>query len=211
MGFVIAIDGPTASGKGTLARRLGAVLAWPVLDTGLLYRAVGLAAVRAGGQPSDPAFAIPAALALQTDHLSENNDIRSDTAGQYASQCSVIPQVRAALLEFQRSFAAQEPGAILDGRDIGTVICPDAPLKFYITASPEVRAQRRHAELLARGKELTYEAVFADIMARDARDMNRAVAPLKPAADAIILDTSAMTADQVLEKTLTHVRAHKAA
>lgn len=202
MGFVIAIDGPTASGKGTLARRMGEALGFKVLDTGLLYRAVGLAVVRAGGNPADPAAAIPAARALDAAHLTDDNEIRSDVAGQYASQCSVIPEVRAALLEFQRHFAGQAPGAILDGRDIGTVICPDAPLKLYITASPEVRARRRHGELIQRGKALSYEAVLADVKARDDRDMNRSVAPLKPADDAVVLDTSEMDAQAVLAKAL---------
>lgn len=206
MSFVIAIDGPTASGKGTLARRMGEALGLKVLDTGLLYRAVGLAAVRAGGVASDPAFAVPAARQLDVTHLTDDNEIRSDVAGQYASQCSAIPEVRAALLEFQRSFARQELGAVLDGRDIGTVICPDAPLKLYITASAEVRAQRRHAELLGRGKELSYEAVLADIRARDDRDMNRAIAPLKPAVDSIVLDTSSLNAEEVLTRALTLAR-----
>ena len=208
MGFVIAIDGPTASGKGTLARRMGEALGFKVLDTGLLYRAVGLAVVRAGGSPADPAVAIPAAQALDASHLVDDNDIRSDVAGQYASQCSVIPEVRAALLEFQRGFARQEPGAILDGRDIGTVICPDAALKLYVTASPEVRARRRHGELLLRGKEISYEAVLADIKTRDDRDMNRAVAPLKPAVDSVILDTSEMDANTVLQMALEHANKH---
>lgn len=202
MGFVIAIDGPTASGKGTLARRMGEALGFKVLDTGLLYRAVGLAVVRAGGNPASPADAIPAAQTLDMSALVDDNEIRSDLAGQYASQCSVIPQVRAALTDFQRDFARQEPGAILDGRDIGTVICPDAQLKLYITASPEVRAQRRHEELLRRGRNIELEAVLADIKARDDRDMNRPVAPLKPAADATILDTSQMGIEAVLEKAL---------
>lgn len=202
MGFVIAIDGPTASGKGTLARRMGEALGFKVLDTGLLYRAVGLAAVRAGGAASDPAYAIPAAQRLNVAQLADDNEIRSDIAGQYASQCSVIPEVRAALLEFQRSFAAQKPGAILDGRDIGTVICPEAQLKLYVTASAEVRAQRRHAELLNRGRNVGYDDVLQDIKARDDRDTNRAVAPLRPAPDAMILDTSDMTAEAVLARAL---------
>ncbi len=208
MGFVIAIDGPTASGKGTLAKRMGEALKFKVLDTGLLYRAVGLAVVRAGGDPADAALAVPAAQKLDASRLADDNDIRSDLAGQYASQCSTIAGVRAALLEFQRKFADAEPGAILDGRDIGTVICPHAPLKLYVTAAPEVRAHRRHAELVSRGKQLSYEDVLADIRARDDRDMNRAIAPLKPAPDAIILDTSDMNANSVLQKALeyTHER-----
>jgi len=202
MGFVIAIDGPTASGKGTLARRMGEALGFKVLDTGLLYRAVGLTVAKAGGNPADPAHAVPAAQALAAVKLKDDNEIRSDVAGQYASQCSVIPGVRAALLEFQRNFAREEPGTILDGRDIGTVICPTAPLKLYITASPEVRAERRHAELLKRGKDVTFEHVLADIKARDDRDMNRAIAPLKPADDAIVLDTSEMDANAVLHEAM---------
>lgn len=208
MGFIIAIDGPTASGKGTLARRMGEALGFKVLDTGLLYRSVGLAVVQAGGDPANPAHAVPAAQALALTKLRDDNEIRSDLAGQYASQCSTIPGVRAALLEFQRKFAQMEPGAILDGRDIGTVICPDAPLKLYVTASPEARAMRRHHELQSRGKEISFEQVLADIKARDDRDMNRAIAPLRPATDAIILDTTEMDANSVLQEALGYAR-HK--
>lgn len=208
MGFIIAIDGPTASGKGTLARRMGEALGFKVLDTGLLYRSVGLAVVQAGGDPANPAHAVPAAQALALTKLRDDNEIRSDLAGQYDSQCSTIPGVRAALLEFQRKFAQMEPGAILDGRDIGTVICPDAPLKLYVTASPEARAMRRHHELQSRGKEISFEQVLADIKARDDRDMNRAIAPLRPATDAIILDTTEMDANSVLQEALGYAR-HK--
>lgn len=208
---VIAIDGPAASGKGTLARRLAQALDYACLDTGLLYRAVGMTVVRAEGSPSDPAFAIPVAMRLDASHLHDDAALRSDEVGQYASQCSVIPEVRTALLAFQRHFAATPPGgkagAVLDGRDIGTVICPDAPVKLYVTASAEVRAERRMKELAARGKAISYDEVLADLKARDARDMNRPVAPLKPAPDADILDTSAMTADEAFAAALAKVRA----
>lgn len=204
---VIAIDGPTASGKGTLARRLGDALGFRVLDTGLLYRAVGLSVARGGGNPADPLVAIPAARALDATKLAEDNEIRSDVAGQYASQCSVIPEVRAALLDFQRQFAQQEPGAILDGRDIGTVVCPGAKVKFYITASAEARAKRRHAELISRGKDMTYEQVLEDIRIRDDRDMNRAIAPLRPAEGSVTLDTTNMNADQAFVAALAVARA----
>ena len=202
MTITIAIDGPTASGKGTLARRLAHHFGYHCLDTGLLYRAVGMTVAKEGGNPADPDSAIPVAQSLDTSQLSDDNELRTDVAGQYASQCSTIPGVREALLRFQREFAAREPGSVLDGRDIGTVICPDAPVKLYITASAEVRAQRRHAELERRGKPMAYEAVLLDIKARDDRDMNRATAPLKPASDAITLDTTTMNADEAFAAAL---------
>ncbi len=207
---VIAIDGPAASGKGTLARRLADALGFALLDTGLLYRAVGLKTVQMGGNPADPAASIPVAQNLDVRGLADDLPLRTDEAGQFASQCSSIPEVRAALLDFQRQFASTPPdgkaGAILDGRDIGTVICPAADVKLYVTASAEVRAERRMKELAARGKSLPFEAVLADIKARDDRDMNRATAPLKPAADAILLDTSAMTPDEVFATALALIR-----
>ncbi|MFC3169788.1 (d)CMP kinase [Paracoccus fontiphilus] len=174
MPFIIAIDGPAASGKGTIARALAAHFGFHHLDTGLLYRATGAK----GGDP------VLAAQTLTSGDLNRS-DLRSAEAGQAASRIAAIPEVRAALVDFQRRFAAQEPGAVLDGRDIGTVICPDAPLKLYVTASDRIRAARRAAELGAD------EAVMlAELQERDRRDSERATAPLKPAADAVVLDTS---------------------
>lgn len=211
MNIVIAIDGPAASGKGTLARRLAETLDYAWLDTGLLYRAVGCTVAKNGGNPADPALAIPVAQNIDVAALMNDASLRSDEAGQFASQCSAIPEVRAALLNFQRDFAAKPPGnkkgAVLDGRDIGTVICPKATLKLYVTASPEVRAERRLKELTARGQSLSFSDVLADIKARDARDMNRATAPLKPAEDAVIIDTSHLDADKAFESALALVRA----
>ena len=206
---VIAIDGPAGAGKGTLARALGERLGFAVLDTGLIYRAVGMAVVRAGGDPSDPATAEAAARALDAADLADPA-LRDEAAANAASQVSAIPGVRAALLDFQRQFARHPPGgakgAILDGRDIGTQVCPQAPVKFYVTASAEVRADRRVRELRDRGQSADAGAVLADIQARDARDSGRAVAPLKPAADAVILDTSAMDAEEVLTWALDYIK-----
>ena len=206
MSITIAIDGPTASGKGTLARKLADALGFACLDTGLLYRAVGMALKRQGFTASDEAQAIAAAQALNVDQVMDDDELRSAEAGQWASQVSVIPGVRQALLEFQRSFAAQPPGAVLDGRDIGTVICPDAPVKLYITASAEVRAERRYKELLSRGQDKSYDDVLADIKARDDRDMNRAIAPLKPAGDAVMIDTSNMDPEKAFSVSLALIR-----
>lgn len=206
MSITIAIDGPTASGKGTLARKLADALGFACLDTGLLYRAVGMALKRQGFTASDEAQAIAAAQALNVDQVMDDDELRSAEAGQWASQVSVIPGVRQALLEFQRSFAAQPPGAVLDGRDIGTVICPDAPVKLYITASAEVRAERRYKELLSRGQDKSYADVLADIKARDDRDMNRAIAPLKPAGDAVMIDTSNMDPEKAFSVSLALIR-----
>lgn len=202
---IIAIDGPTASGKGTLARRLAEALDFAWLDTGLLYRAVGLSLLRAGIDPANEQMATKASLGLDLSLLGDPM-IRMDDAGQAASIVGTIPAVRQNLYTFQRDFASSPPeskqGAVLDGRDIGTVICPDAPVKLYVFASPEARADRRWKELQNRGKDVTYDAVFEDIKARDARDMGRAIAPLKPAPDAIMLDTSLMTADQAFAQAL---------
>ena len=206
MSITIAIDGPTASGKGTLARKLADALGFACLDTGLLYRAVGMALKRHGFTASDEAQAIAAAQALNVDQVMDDDELRSAEAGQWASQVSAIPGVRQALLEFQRSFAAQTPGAVLDGRDIGTVICPDAPVKLYITASAEVRAERRYKELLSRGQDKSYADVLADIKARDDRDMNRAIAPLKPAGDAVMIDTSNMDPEKAFSVSLALIR-----
>ncbi len=201
---VIAIDGPAASGKGTLARRLAATYGLHHLDTGLLYRAVGLGVLQAGGDPDDPAAALAAVAALDTGRLGDPA-LRSDAAAQAASRVSAIPAVRTALLDFQRDFASRPPGAVLDGRDIGTVICPDAPAKLFVTADVEARAQRRWKELLGGPGESIYAAVLADLRQRDERDRRRSVAPMLPARDAFLLDTSAMTADEAYDAALGYV------
>ena len=185
--MIIAVDGPAAAGKGTIARALARHFGFHFLDTGALYRMVGLAAIRAAGEPITRDSAIAAAMSLDPSSFVDA-DLRTEKVGAAASIVAVIPEVRAALLEFQRSFARKPPGAVLDGRDIGTVVCPDAHAKLFVTASPEVRAKRRQAELGA----ADYEAVLADIRARDARDSQRATAPLVAAPDAVTLDTSAM-------------------
>ncbi|MGB3245597.1 MAG: d(CMP) kinase [Sulfitobacter sp.] len=189
-GFTVAIDGPAASGKGTISKAVAAHFGFAHLDTGLLYRAVG-AKVMAGATPEN------AARGLVTGDL-ENDDLRTSEVAQAASKVAVIPAVRAALLDFQRSFATRAGGAVLDGRDIGTVICPEAHVKLFVTASAEVRAQRRYAELSSKGMNVTPEVVLADVVARDARDMGRADAPLKPADDAVQIDTTDMPIDQAV-------------
>lgn len=185
--MIIAVDGPAAAGKGTIARALAKHFGFHFLDTGALYRMVGLAAIRAGGEPITTPAAIAAALSLDPTSFTDA-ELRTEKVGAAASIVAVIPEVRAALLEFQRNFARKPPGAVLDGRDIGTVVCPDAHAKLFITASAEVRARRRQMEL-ASGD---YEAVLAEIRARDARDSQRATAPLVAAKDAVTLDTSEM-------------------
>ena len=185
--MIIAVDGPAAAGKGTIARALARHFGFHFLDTGALYRMVGLAALRAAGEPITTQSAIAAAKSLDPSSFVDS-DLRTEKVGAAASIVAVIPEVRAALLEFQRSFARKPPGAVLDGRDIGTVVCPDAHAKLFVTASAEVRARRRQKELGA----ADYEAVLADIRARDARDSQRATAPLTAAKDAVMLDTSEM-------------------
>lgn len=203
--MIIAIDGPAASGKGTLARRLADHFDFAYLDTGKLYRAVGLGVLRLGGDPEDEDTATDVARSLQATQL-DDEELKSDAAASAASKVAAIEPVRAALLDFQKSLAANPPagkkGAILDGRDIGTVVCPDADVKLFVTASVEVRAERRHKELLQRGETSIYERVLEDLKERDARDSARAVAPLKPAEDATVVDTSAMDADQAFEAAL---------
>jgi cytidylate kinase len=187
-GPVIAVDGPAASGKGTIARALAAHFGLAHMDTGLLYRAVALNLWRWGGDPGNEFEAVRAADMLSIDP--DDEELRSEPVSRIASAISAYPSVRAALLKRQQEFAGQPGGAVLDGRDIGTVIAPNADVKLFVTASAEMRAQRRVRELLERGMPTHYEDVLADIRARDARDSSREVAPLKPAADAIILDTS---------------------
>ena len=194
--MIIAVDGPAASGKGTIAKALAAHFDLPFLDTGLLYRAVGMAVLEAGGDPASPEDALEAAL-----HLSSALDdpgLKSEAAGKAASLVSAHPGVRAALLDRQKRFADQAGGAVLDGRDIGTVIAPHADAKLFVTASPEVRAARRHQELKRMGLDVHLEAVLHDIRARDERDSQRSAAPLRMADDAVLLDTSDMTIDQAI-------------
>ncbi|SEH28824.1 (d)CMP kinase [Magnetospirillum fulvum] len=205
---IIAIDGPAAAGKGTLARRLAAELGFDYLDTGLIYRAVGMNLRRAGTDPADEAAAEAAARALAPVDLAAT-DLRGDDAAQAASKVAAIPGVRAALLDFQRRFAHTPPGgkgAVLDGRDIGTVVCPDAEVKLFVTASLEKRAERRLKELQAAGRGGIQSAVLADMKERDDRDRNRSVAPLKPADGAIVLDTSDLDADQAFVLALSYIR-----
>jgi cytidylate kinase len=189
MDLVIAIDGPAASGKGTLSARLARAYGLPLLDTGLLYRAVGAAVSEAGADPDDAAAALAAARRLDPMALDAQR-LGGGAMGELASRVAVHPGVRAALLETQRAFAARPGGAVLDGRDIGTVICPHAPAKLFVFATPEVRASRRHRQLLARGEAASFEDVLADIRARDARDAARSAAPLRAAPDAALLDTT---------------------
>ena len=185
--MIIAVDGPAAAGKGTIARALARHFGYHFLDTGSLYRMVGLAALKAGGEPITPEAAIAAARSLDPQSFTDA-ELRNEKVGAAASIVAVIPDVRAALLDFQRAFARKQPGAVLDGRDIGTVVCPDAEVKLFITASPEVRAKRRQLEL----GSADYESILADIRARDDRDSKRATAPLVAAKDAVVLDTSEM-------------------
>lgn len=199
--MIIAIDGPAGAGKGTLARTLAARLGLRHLDTGGLYRATALQILRDGGDPADPAVAEQAARALDTTLL-DSPDLRRVEVGSAASVVAAIPAVRQALLEFQREFAHTPPGAVLDGRDVGTVVLPEAPVKLYVTAATEERVRRRHEELLARGETSIYERVRAEIEARDARDAGRAVAPMRKADDAVEIDTTDLTPDQVLERAL---------
>ena len=192
--MLIAIDGPAASGKGTVASRLATVYALPYLDTGLLYRAVGVAAGSSTGETE----AVRAAVQLGVEDLVSPR-LRSRHAGELASRVAVFPGVRAALLAFQQRFAAQPGGAVLDGRDIGTVIAPHAPAKLFVTAAPEVRAERRWKQLVGQGEAVSLEEVLADIRLRDARDSGRASAPLVQAPDAVLLDTSEMDISQSVE------------
>jgi cytidylate kinase len=196
--MIVAVDGPSASGKGTLARRLAAALDFAFLDTGLLYRAVGAAVLAAGGDPADPTAAEAAARDLDLSAL-DPTALRREAAGEAASVVAVIPEVRAALRDLQRRFAEAPPGrkagAVLDGRDIGTVVCPRAEVKIFLTASAEARARRRHKELLERGEASIYARVLAEMRERDRRDSERAASPLKPAADAEILDTTDLDAE----------------
>lgn len=196
--FLVAVDGPAASGKGTVATGLARQLGLPYLDSGLLYRAVGAAVLAAGGDLDDPAAAARAAMALDANHL-EDPALRTREAGEAASRVAVHPGVRAALLTFQRAFAAQAPGAVIDGRDIGSVIAPWAPAKLFVTASPKVRAERRWRQLVGQGEDVAFEDILADIERRDERDSARAASPLVRADDAVLLDTTEMTIEQAAD------------
>jgi cytidylate kinase len=203
--MIIAVDGPAASGKGTIARALARRFGLPHLDTGLLYRAVAYTVRRLELDPTREADAV---AACDFDELTlANPALRDDEVGQLASVVSAHPLVRAALLQRQKRFAHQPGGAVLDGRDIGTVIAPQADAKLFVKASAAVRARRRHAELVSRGKDQTYEQVLADIRARDARDSGRSAAPLTQAADAAPLDTSDLTIDAAVERAIALVEA----
>ncbi len=205
--LIIAIDGPAAAGKGTLARRLAAHLGLPYLDTGLLYRATGRLVLDTGADPRDPAAAEAAALALAPADL-DRPGLRTPEAALAASAVAAVPAVRAALLAFQRNFGRQR-GAVLDGRDIGTVVFPDAQVKLFITASPEARARRRWLELQAAGTAVDLAQVEAETRQRDAQDAARAVAPMKPAPDAVLLDTTALDAEAVFAAALAQLRARQ--
>ena len=209
MGFVVAVDGPAASGKGTIAQGVARHFALPALDTGLLYRAVGWAASKAGADLDDPAAAAAVAQALDAEAL-EDPALRTRAAGEAASRVAIHAPVRAALLQFQRAFAAREPGAVIDGRDIGTVIAPDAPAKLFVTAAPEARAHRRWLQLSGAGDAVSLEQVLEDIRRRDARDSGRATAPLTAAADSVLLDTTEMTIDAAADAARRIVEAARA-
>lgn len=187
--MIIAIDGPAASGKGTLAKRLAAHYGFRHLDTGLIYRAVAKAMLEAGADLTDEVRAAEVARTLDPAGF-DDPALKNHTVGEAASMVSAHPQVRAALVEFQQSFAATPPGAVLDGRDIGTVICPDAEVKIFVVAAPEIRAHRRFLEAQSRGEPADEAAILADIIKRDERDRNRSAAPLKQAPDAVLLDNS---------------------
>lgn len=201
MAFTIAIDGPAAAGKGTISKAVAAHFGCAHLDTGLLYRAVGRKLL-------DGVAAIEAAKSLEPEDL-HGPDLRSPEVAQAASKVAVIPEVRAALVDFQHAFARRTGGAVLDGRDIGTVICPRAEAKLFVTASAEVRAKRRYDELVATGHETTFDAVLADVLERDERDMNRADAPLKPAKDAVRIDTSNLSIQEGIQAAIAAIDARR--
>ncbi len=198
MTFTIAIDGPAAAGKGTLSRKIAETYGFHHLDTGLTYRATAKALLDAGLPLDDENVAEKVAMELDLAGLDRSVLSRHDI-GEAASRIAVMTPVRRALVKAQQRFAAKEPGTVLDGRDIGTVVCPDAPVKLYVTASPDVRARRRHDEILANGGVADYDAIFAEVRKRDERDMGRADSPLKPAEDAHLLDTSEMSIEAAFQ------------
>ena len=202
--FVIAVDGAAASGKGTIAGKLATHYGLPHLDTGLLYRAVGAAMTEAGADLDDAEAAGRLARALDLDRLGDPA-LTTAIAGEAASRVAALPAVRAALLDLQKGFAAQPGGAVLDGRDIGTVIAPDAPAKLYVDAAPEVRAHRRWLQTSARGEARSEAETLADLLKRDARDAGRADAPMMKAADAVLLDTTSMSISTAFDEAFRHV------
>ena len=204
--FTIAIDGPAAAGKGTLSRLIAEAFGFHHLDTGLTYRAVAKALLDAGLPLDDEAVATEMAEKLDLACL-DRSVLSAHAIGEAASKIAVMPAVRRALVEAQRTFATRSPGTVLDGRDIGTVVCPQAPVKLYVTASPEVRAQRRYDEIVTKGGEAVYDTIFADVQLRDARDMGRADSPLKPAADSHLLDTSKMRIEAAFQAAKTIIDA----
>ncbi|MDB5707306.1 MAG: Cytidylate kinase [Sphingomonas bacterium] len=207
--MIIAVDGPAASGKGTIARALAKRYGLPHLDTGLLYRAVAANVQRLELDPTIEADAV--AATDFDDHLLDDPALRSDEIGKYASVVSAHPLVRAALLHRQRRFANQPGGAVLDGRDIGTVIAPNADVKLFVRATPSIRAKRRHTELRERGSQVSLDRVLADIRARDLRDSTRGIAPMQPADDAALLDTSFLSIDAAIQRAVALVEARTAA
>ena len=207
--MIIAIDGPAASGKGTLGSRLARHYGLRHLDTGLLYRGVAKGVLDAGKPASDKAAAVASARALDTGHL-DRHTLQADAIGTAASIVSAVPEVRAILLEYQRAFAAKPPGAVLDGRDIGTVIAPHAEVKIFLTASAEERARRRTKEIEKRGEKADFDAILADIRARDDRDTSRTISPLKPAPDAHLLDTTHLDIDAAIRAAIDIVEATRA-
>ncbi len=209
--MIIAIDGPAASGKGTLARRVAGAMDYAYLDTGLLYRATGAKVLALGLDPSDEDVVVGVAEKLGANDL-DGQELRSEEVGNAASKVAAIPRVRGVLLDFQRNLANSPPGgkrgAVLDGRDIGTVVCPDAPIKFYLTASVEERANRRFKQLQEKNPADIYERVLKELEERDARDSARNVAPLKMASDALHIDTDRLNADAVFNAVMAHIRTH---
>ena len=207
--MIIAGDGPAASGKGTLARRLAAEYGLAHLDTGLLYRAISKRVLDTGDDPSDEAAAVAAARALDLGDI-ESNGLRTEAIGEAASQVASIPAVRAELVKLQQEFASRPGGAVLDGRDTGTVICPEAEVKLFVTASVEERSRRRHAELVEQGEAISLEAVTADVQRRDDRDRNRTASPLQRAPGAYLLDTSNLSIDSAFAKAKAFISKHLA-
>jgi len=208
-GFVITVDGPAASGKGTIASRLAADLGLPMLDSGLLYRAVGVLTARAGGDLDDADAACAVARALTLEALADPA-FRTRAAGEAASRVAVHPPVREALLALQKAVAAEPGGAVLDGRDMGTVIAPQAPAKLYVTAAPETRAERRWRQLTGQGESVSFEDVLDDIRRRDERDGSRAASPMRPAPNAVLLDTTEMSIEQAADAARRIVEAARA-
>ena len=210
LALIIAVDGPAASGKGTIAARLAAEYGLPFLDTGLLYRAVGVGVLDAGGSLDDEAAAEAVARALDAADLTDAERLTSRGAGEAASRVAGYPGVRAALLQFQKTFAARPGGAVLDGRDIGTVIAPEAPAKLFVTATPQVRAMRRWKQLTGRGEVIAYDDMLADIIRRDERDAGRGAAPMVQAQDAVLLDTTDMDIETAFDAARRIVEAARA-